>query len=279
MKKIIFFILFSVLIILLLLSSCDSLSEDTNIATSEDNSATSAETEPSATQSHSTASAETETSNQNSTPPSSAPETGVGGLLYYKNGDASYDLSDVSLNDSSSVLGIRAIGEVRIIGDVTEAQFNGMKGYFADNDSVSIAFNRTLFTNITGSDGYEYSIYSDQTESMMGYTIGEVQECGVIILKSYDNGSVWVYDNTSVVNVGNDTISYYPSGEDIMRGTIIRIVAGTKLSTQKIVGQKKEWHGPFSYEWVDEYDTFYITLIQNSTFFLGTNIIITSATN
>ena len=273
MKIVNYFILFLLLISFFLFSSCDSPDENANHFAPQDNSVTSEEIEAdSDTDQNSSDPSEDPSANQNNTHSDSVPGKTIGGILYYKDGDASYDLSGVSINDSSSIIGIESLGEIKIKGDVNEAQINGINGYFADDDSVSIDFNRTLFSNIVGSDGYEYSICNDQTENIMGYTIGAVQECGVIILKSYDNGASWVYNNASFVNV-NNTISYFPNGEDILKGTIIRIVVGMKLSTQKVVGQKKDWKNPFYYKWVDVYDTFYITLIQENTFYIGTNII------
>lgn len=116
-----------------------------------------------------------------------------------------------------------------------------------------------------------YEIYSDKVESMAGHKVGEVGVGGYILLKSDDDGVTWNYDQVSCVNISSGITKYTPDGSDVAKGTLYKVITGYKLKNHRVVGQKKDWTSPFTYNWVDKYEDFYLTLIQESVFYIATN--------
>jgi hypothetical protein len=192
--------------------------------------------------------------------------------LYMKQGQEAYNFEGYSKPSSDSYLNINSIGELRINANYDTGSDNN-KIYLKDN-SATLYYKMIIPSEIKDTDGYVYEIYDDSTEKILDYTIGHVKSGALLILKSYDDGTTWNYDNTSFVNIGNNVIKYSPSGEDISTGTDYRIISALKVCTKKITGQEKHWiFWPFKYDMVDVEETIVYSYMQEVKIHIESGII------
>ena len=191
--------------------------------------------------------------------------------LYVKQGDAAYNLEDYSKVTQNADLNVYSIGELRINAKY-DIGSDKNKIYLKDN-AVTLYYKMILPSEIKDSEGYVYDVYDDQMEKILDYQTGKVNSGALIILKSFDDGATWIYDNTSFVNIGDNVIKYSPSGEDISVGVDYRIVSVIKLCTKKITGQEKHWVSPFKYEMVDVEEAFVYSYMQEARIHIESGII------
>ena len=165
------------------------------------------------------------------------------------------------------------ISNMTIKGDFVEIDYLNRDAYFFNNSNASFTFERiTPPSHIYDQDDYEYTLFDDEAvESALDNKIGIVHYGCFIVLKSYDNGLHWIYENASYVNVGAEKITYTPSGEDITKGTLYRFFYGYKLKTTRVVGTRREWWHPW--DELDDTRDFYATVMQESICYVGSNVI------
>lgn len=216
------------------------------------------------------------------------PSKAISSKLYYKlkqsKSNDTYDTSNgakafsdedsikLSYSDNKTNNNLDNIGALTIFSECTQLTYNNNESYFIDGAEAYIHYDVFFPSFLTENDGSDYTLFIDKEESINGQKVGHVGAGGFALFKSYDNGLTWVYDNVSCVNINSGTIKYIPNGQDIARTTLYKIVTGYKMKTRKVVGKKKVWDfWPFKSHMEDDYKDFYLTLIQESIFLLGSN--------
>ncbi len=111
------------------------------------------------------------------------------------------------------------IGNIKIYGEINQKTVNGYQAFAITGNKVFFTYDQT-FTN---DDKYEM-IYENYGE-VSGNKIGHIGYGGFLIERSYDLGQTWEYFNLSYTNVKDNTIKFYPEGDDINKGVLYKFTS------------------------------------------------------
>ncbi len=115
------------------------------------------------------------------------------------------------------------LGTITVSGDgFTMKEWNGYQAVALTGSELSFKYKQ----NITSSDygGHTWHLRLDTNSVVCGHNIGEINNGGIIVLKSFNRGSSWV-KATQSIKINGQEVLFTPSGEDIAQGVLYKFVS------------------------------------------------------
>lgn len=162
------------------------------------------------------------------------------------------------------------LGTLSVSGDgFSIKKWKGYQAIALTGSEVSFKYKQNIASKYYG--GHTWKLSADTNNELYGYTVGEIGNGGIIVLKSFNAGATWVKVTQSVKIDGTEFV-FQPSANDLSQGVLYRFISVAEIYYTYQSGTKTNWVlWPFWSEQEPVYADHYTNLMQETIVYVASD--------